>query len=1297
MKKCLFPLQFVFLAILMFIFGARSEAQVTLAGWTFPTAVTPATTTYSAECGVFQSTAMIYLDGTNGSSNWVGGGPIMFYTGTAPALENAACEVTTATQALSLVNQNSLYNDNCIVFKLTTTGYSDLMLKYSTRGTSTGFANQTWAHSTDGITFTDDTTFTGRTGTSFTALTVDFSDIDEIDDQGFVYIRLTVSGATSTGNNRFDNINFTGVSLSATASVDQPRFSVATGKYCSSQNVAITCDTVGAEIYYTLDGTTPDSLTGTLYTNPIEISSTTTLTAIAYKEGLDASILRTATYTLPTVVADISTFKAGADNSYYKIMGDVTVVFQSGNNLYVQDATAGLLIYSSGLNSYNNGDVISGGICGTVKLYGGIKEMTNPEFENPTAVAGTPILPISVTISDLLDNWDTYDSKLIQLEGVHFAAGTFGTSINLYQGTDSMACYNLYSTLGGISAPVNEANVIGMAVYNNILCQIAPRYPSDIIETVPSVTINAPDDYAIFEENDFVNIDITTQFFNYEDGRMIKFELRGGLDTVFYCQDDVTLSVIENANLTLPIGDYSFIVSLVDNNLMDLTPPAIDSVSFSVHQIYIAIEATPDPVTFTASGEMQNITVSAFNLTEAIIVSCSNPDFSLSTNTLPANTTNGVVSITYNGTTGTTATLTLTSGTVITTITLLVEIPIDTVFYSTGFEATDGFTAGTVYNNQTVAYTGDELNMEYQWGTYFGTPSTTSPVYGAQSMQMRWYTSTPDNIGYTFTNFDVPNATKVEFSAKNTNDLNVSVSYSIDGGATYVGDSIFMLQSTTGRYTYHICDSGQYDYVRVKFAISLPTTLPTATSRLYIDSVLIYQVPGLGPTSVATPEFSVPEGVYFDMMQVEITCRVPHAQIYYTTDGSDPDSLSGILYENPINIVQTTTLKAIAYKQGLDVSNIAIATYTYPTEVADLATFKAVNETLGTNTTPYKITGDVTFVYRSGRYIYIQDATAGLLVYDNQTSMITNNYVEGDVISGGIFGTYTVYNGLIEMIPLQDWAASTTNTGDVAPVVVTASDLMNNFAAYESQLVKIIRVTYTDGGTFTTASATTIDFVQDGNVLGARNQFKTLDTTIVAASMGDIIGFASIYTVGGVSTIQLFPRSNEDLLEASLPMPIFTPAGGTYNTAQSVTLSVDLEDASIFYTIDGTTPTDASTLYVAPIEVATDMTIKAITYLDGQSSEVAVEDYIIEVGINESENDLVRIYPNPMSDLLAIQADNNIGSRVEIINAYGQVVYRNDSPVYPLSISFSDNASGIYFVRILNSDNSVIVKKITKL
>ncbi|HPT52706.1 MAG TPA: hypothetical protein PK740_05435, partial [Bacteroidales bacterium] len=237
MKKCLFPLQFVFLAILMFIFGARSEAQVTLAGWTFPTAVSPVATTYSAECGVFQSTAMIYLDGTNGSSNWVGGGPIMFYTGTAPALENAACEVTTSTQALSLVNSNSIYNDSCIVFKLTTTGYSDLMLKYSTRGTSTGFANQTWAHSTDGITFTDDTTFTGRTGTSFTALTVDFSDIDEIDDQGFVYIRLTVSGATSTGNNRFDNINFTGVSLSATASVDQPRFSVATGKYCSSQNV----------------------------------------------------------------------------------------------------------------------------------------------------------------------------------------------------------------------------------------------------------------------------------------------------------------------------------------------------------------------------------------------------------------------------------------------------------------------------------------------------------------------------------------------------------------------------------------------------------------------------------------------------------------------------------------------------------------------------------------------------------------------------------------------------------------------------------------------------------------------------------------------------------------------------------------------------------------------------------------------------------------------------------------------------------------------------------------------------
>jgi|GEM_PF-2495780 len=56
------------------------------------------------------------------------------------------------------------------------------------------------------------------------------------------------------------------------------------GVYTTAQNVSITCETPGAEIRYTLDGSQP-SLSSTLYTGAINISSSATLTVKAFKAG----------------------------------------------------------------------------------------------------------------------------------------------------------------------------------------------------------------------------------------------------------------------------------------------------------------------------------------------------------------------------------------------------------------------------------------------------------------------------------------------------------------------------------------------------------------------------------------------------------------------------------------------------------------------------------------------------------------------------------------------------------------------------------------------------------------------------------------------------------------------------------------------------------------------------------------------------------------------------------------------------------------------------------------------------
>ena len=80
---------------------------------------------------------------------------------------------------------------------------------------------------------------------------------------------------------------------------------------------------------------------------------------------------------------------------------------------------------------------------------------------------------------------------------------------------------------------------------------------------------------------------------------------------------------------------------------------------------------------------------------------------------------------------------------------------------------------------------------------------------------------------------------------------------------------------------------------------------------------------------VATPKFAPVEGEYIDKSQdVTITCATEGATVKYTIDGSDPSQFYGIEYTVPVHIANTTTLKAMAYKDECVDSYIRTAVYT---------------------------------------------------------------------------------------------------------------------------------------------------------------------------------------------------------------------------------------------------------------------------------------------------------------------------------------------------------------------------------
>lgn len=83
--------------------------------------------------------------------------------------------------------------------------------------------------------------------------------------------------------------------------------------------------------------------------------------------------------------------------------------------------------------------------------------------------------------------------------------------------------------------------------------------------------------------------------------------------------------------------------------------------------------------------------------------------------------------------------------------------------------------------------------------------------------------------------------------------------------------------------------------------------------------------------------------------------------------------------------------------------------------------------------------------------------------------------------------------------------------------------------------------------------------------------------------------------------------------------PIFSPAGGSYSSAQSVTISDSTSGATIRYTTDGSTPTSSSAVYSSAINVSATSTIKAIALKSGMTnSAVASATFTISISSSGS-------------------------------------------------------------------------------
>ena len=320
--------------------------------------------------------------------------------------------------------------------------------------------------------------------------------------------------------------------------------------------------------------------------------------------------------------------------------------------------------------------------------------------------------------------------------------------------------------------------------------------------------------------------------------------------------------------------------------------------------------------------------------------------------------------------------------------------------------------------------------------------------------------------------------------------------------------------------------------------------------------------------AVAAPQFALAGGEYLSNQVVKIAnfaaLTTAGAIVYYTVDGSTPTA-SSTPYNDTSGVALTAgngsiRVQAVAIK-GADVSSVASANYHLPKDVANLTALRAS----AAGSTIYRVTGEVTFTagttFRNTKFF--QDVGAGIQI-DDVGGILTTPYLAGDNVRN-IVGKIALYQGQLQMVPLQDFGPAVSSGNVITPLSRTLATLTD---ADQARLVTISGVEYqgADGTlVFTTATATINTAVRDSST-GAtysgwvRNIFSDSDVTgkVIPTGAVTVTGIVQKTTIDSVQSLTVGPRSSGEAglpLALSLSTDISTLLEGDVNSTALLTIS----------------------------------------------------------------------------------------------------------------------------------------------
>ncbi len=827
--------------------------------------------------------------------------------------------------------------------------------------------------------------------------------------------------------------------IGTTAQVATPVTSPAAGNYTSAQNVTLSTTTSGASIYYTTNGTTPTT-SSTLYSSAISISSTTTLKAIAVKSGMNNSALMTSLYTItiPGTVATPVTSPAAGN-------------YTSAQNITLSTTTSGASIYytTNGTTPTTSSTLYTSAISisstTTIKAIAVKSGMNNSSVMTALytiTIPGTVATPVA---SPAAGNYTSTQS-------VTLSTTTSGASIYYTRnGTTPTTSSTLYSSAISISSTTTIKAIAVKSGMNNSSVMTA-LYTITIPGTVATpVASPAAGNYTSTQS---VTLSTTTS------GASIYYTRNGTTPTTSSTLYSSAISISSTTTIKAIAVKSGMNNSAVMTALYTITIPG----------------TVATPVAAPAAGSY----TSAQNIT-------------LSTTTSGAS-----IYYTTNGTTPTTSSTLYSSAISISTTTTLKAIAVKS-----------GMNNSAV---MTALYT----------ITIPGTVATpvASPAAGS-------YTSAQ----------------------------NVTLSTTTSGASIYYTTNGTTPTTSSTLYTSAISISST---TTIK-AIAVKSGMNNSAVMTALYTITI-------PGTVATPVASPAAGNYASAQSVTLSTTTSGASIYYTTNGTTPTT-SSTLYSSAISISTTTTIKAIAVKSGMN--NSAVMTALYTITIPGTVATPVASPAAGSYTSTQSVTLSTT---TSGASIYYTingtTPTTSSTLYTSAISISSTTTIKAIAVKSGMNNSALMTSLYTITIP-----------GTVATPV--ANPAAGNYASAQSVTLS------------TTTSDANIYYTLDGT---QPTQVSTLYTSSISISTTTTLK-AKAYKTGMNASNTLVADYN--IYQSQVVTPVAAPAAGTYTSAQTISFSFVSQDTNIYYTLDGSEPTDSSTRYTSTIVISTTTTLKAKAYRPG--------------------------------------------------------------------------------------------------